>query len=333
MATLTSPSGSAPTGRDAPFRVATREVSLDFSTVGPDQSPHELGAMSDAAFRTLLEKFAGIPPVKLIDGDPQLVVSAKRGRFNVLPSAGKLLLRPANAPQEPYVKFIPNDVPGFLDETDQPGQAPAQTQPPPKKFSTLIGSAAAVVASDSAPIAPRPPAPIYGAFPDKPGPSATTASSATTSASTTPAGAAPAKFRRGLVFSLAALLLVVAIGTLGVFYALAPAEPPPPPAPRSEFAPIAASDLLASLKQRFVGAYATSGEAGERLLEIRADGTFHYQEFGTGVALTANRSGTYVFAVRQATKTPLIRASSLGTIELRDEKSVVCQGAVFTRLP
>jgi hypothetical protein len=182
MATLTSPSGSAPTGRDAPFRVATREVSLDFSTVGPDQSPHELGAMSDAAFRTLLEKFAGIPPVKLIDGDPQLVVSAKRGRFNVLPSAGKLLLRPANAPQEPYVKFIPNDVPGFLDETDQPGQAPAQTQAPPKKFSTLIGSAAAVVASDSAPIAPRPPAPIYGAFPDKPGPSATTASSATTSA-------------------------------------------------------------------------------------------------------------------------------------------------------
>lgn len=331
MATLTSPSGSAPSGRDAPFRVATREVSLDFSTVGPDQSPHELGAMNDAAFRTLLEKFAGIPPVKLIDGDPQLVVSAKRGRFILLPSAGKLLLRPANDPQQPYVKFIPNDVPGFLDETDEPGQAPAQTQAPPKKFSTLIGSAAAIAASDSATISPQPAAPIFGAFPDKPGPSATTASSATTSASTKPAVAAPTKFPRGLVFSLAALLLAVAVGILWVFYA--PAEPPPPPAPRSEFAPIAATDLLASLKQRFVGAYATSGEAGERLLEIRADGTFHYQEFGTGVALTANRSGTYLFAVRQATKTPLIRASSLGTIELRDEKSVVYEGAVFTRLP
>lgn len=331
MATLTSPSGSAPSGRDAPFRVATREVSLDFSTVGPDQSPHELGAMNDAAFRTLLEKFAGIPPVKLIDGDPQLVVSAKRGRFILLPSAGKLLLRPANDPQQPYVKFIPNDVPGFLDETDEPGQAPAQTQAPPKKFSTLIGSAAAIAASDSATISPRPAAPIFGAFPDKPGPSATTASSATTSASTKPAVAAPTKFPRGLVFSLAALLLAVAVGILWVFYA--PAEPPPPPAPRSEFAPIAATDLLASLKQRFVGAYATSGEAGERLLEIRADGTFHYQEFGTGVALKANRSGTYLFAVRQGTKTPLIRTSSLGTIELRDEKSVVYEGAVFTRLP
>ena len=331
MATLTSPSGSAPSGRDAPFRVATREVSLDFSTVGPDQSPHELGAMNDAAFRTLLEKFAGIPPVKLIDGDPQLVVSAKRGRFILLPSAGKLLLRPANDPQQPYVKFIPNDVPGFLDETDEPGQAPAQTQAPPKKFSTLIGSAAAIAASDSATISPRPAAPIFGAFPDKPGPSATTASPATTSASTKPAVAAPTKFPRGLVFSLAALLLAVAVGILWVFYA--PAEPPPPPAPRSEFAPIAATDLLASLKQRFVGAYATSGEAGERLLEIRADGTFHYQEFGTGVALKANRSGTYLFAVRQGTKTPLIRTSSLGTIELRDEKSVVYEGAVFTRLP
>lgn len=331
MATLTSPSGSAPSGRDAPFRVATREVSLDFSTVGPDQSPHELGAMNDAAFRTLLEKFAGIPPVKLIDGDPQLVVSAKRGRFILLPSAGKLLLRPANDPQQPYVKFIPNDVPGFLDETDEPGQAPAQTQAPPKKFSTLIGSAAAIAASDSATISPRPAAPIFGAFPDKPGPSATTASSATTSASTKPAVAAPTKFPRGLVFSLAALLL--AVGILWVFYAPAPAEPPPPPAPRSEFAPIAATDLLASLKQRFVGAYATSGEAGERLLEIRADGTFHYQEFGTGVALKANRSGTYLFAIRQGTKTPLIRTSSLGTIELRDEKSVVYEGAVFTRLP
>ena len=326
MATLISPSGSSPSGRDAPFRVATREVSLDFSTVGPDQSPHELGAMSDAAFRTLLEKFAGIPPVKLIDGDPQLVVSAKRGRFILLPSNGKLLLRPANDPQQPYVKFTSDDVPGFLDATDQPAQAAA----PAKNFSTLIGSAAAMVAEAEATIPPRPAAPIYGAFPDKPGSSATTAAAAT--ASVKPA-AAPVKFRRGLVFSLAALLLVVAGGTLWVFYGPAPAEPPPPPAPPAEFDRIGTPDLLVSLKKRFVGAYATSGEAGERLLEIRTDGTFHYQEFGTGVARTANRSGTYIFAFRHATKTPLIRASSLGTIELRDEKSVVCEGAVFTRLP
>jgi len=175
MATLISPSGSSPSGRDAPFRVATREVSLDFSTVGPDQSPNELGAMSDAAFRTLLEKFAGIPPVKLIDGDPQLVVSAKRGRFILLPSNGKLLLRPANDPQQPYVKFAPGDVPGFLDATDQPAQVQAQTQTPAKNFSTLIGSAAAMVADSEATIPPRPAAPIYGAFPEKPGSSATTA--------------------------------------------------------------------------------------------------------------------------------------------------------------
>lgn len=329
MATLISPSGSSPSGRDAPFRVATREVSLDFSTVGPDQSPHELGAMSDAAFRTLLEKFAGIPPVKLIDGDPQLVVSAKRGRFILLPSNGKLLLRPANDPQQPYVKFAPDDVPGFLDATDQQPQAAA----PAKNSSTLIGSAAAIVADSEATIPPRPAAPIYGAFPEKPGSSPKTAPAATATASAKPAVAAPAKFRRSLVISLAVLLLVVAGGTLWVFYGPAPAGPPPPPPPPSEFDRIAAPDVLANLKKRFVGAYATSGESGERLLEIRADGTFHYQEFGTGVSRTANRSGTYIFAFRHATKAPLIRASSLGTIELRDEKSVLCEGAVFTRLP
>ena len=328
MATLISPSGSSPSGRDAPFRVATREVSLDFSTVGPDQSPNELGAMSDAAFRTLLEKFAGIPPVKLIDGDPQLVVSAKRGRFILLPSNGKVLLRPANDPQQPYVKYAPDDVPGFLDATDQP----AQTQAPAKNFQTLIGSAAAMVADADATIPPRPPAPIYGAFPDKPGKSAAT-TSGPAAASAKPAAPPAPKFRRSLVVSFAALLLVVAGGTLWVFYGPAPAEKPQPPPPPSEFDRIAAPDLLANLKKRYVGAYATSGETGERLLEIRADGSFHYQEFGTGVSRTTNRSGTYIFAFRHATKTPLIRASALGTIELRDEKTLVCEGAVFTRLP
>ena len=328
MATLISSSGSAPAGRDAPFRVATREVSSDFSTVGPDQSPNELGALSTEAFLTLAEKFAAIPAVKLIDGDPQLVVTAKRGRFVVLPSNGKLLLRPANDPQQPYVKFSPADVPAFLDTTDQHTQA----HTPAKNFQTLIGSAAAIVADAEATIPPTPAAPIYGAFPTKAVPSSATASPSAAGPAK-PAGSAPKKLGRGLVIALIALLLLAAAGSIWVFYGPAPADKPLPPAPPSEFDRISAPDLLASLKKRFVGTYATSGEAGERLLEIRADGTFRYQEFGTGVSRTANRNGTYIFAFHHDTKTPLIRASGLGTIELRDEKSLYCQQAVFTRLP
>ena len=79
---------------------------MDFSAVGPDQSPNELGALDPGAFRTLIEKFAAIAPVKLIDGDPQLVVTAKRGRFFVLPSNGKLLLRPAHA-RRPNLRHDP----------------------------------------------------------------------------------------------------------------------------------------------------------------------------------------------------------------------------------
>ncbi len=330
MATLISSSDSSPSGRALPFRVATREISSDFSTVGPDQSPNEIGGLSATVFGELLEKFAAIPAVKLIDGDPQLIVTAKRGRYVILPSTGSLLLRPANDAQQPYVKFAPADVPAFLDNTERQDQEQAQT--PSKNPRIHIGSAAAV----AAPAAPRPPdaplAPIYGAFPEKvrrrvsttPFPPAAVPS---------PAAPGPVKISRGLVLTLAALFVVVSTATLWVYFGPARAAPPRPPAPPSEFDPVSAADQVAGLSQRFVGSYATSGADGERLLELRADGTFHYQEFGTGLARTNNRTGTYVFAYRHGTKTPLIRASTLGTIELLDVNKLFCQRAVFIKLP
>ena len=118
MATLL-PSSSSPAGDGASFRVSTREISLDFSTVGADQSPHELGAVSAAAFRHILDKFAGLTPIKLVDGDPQLVVIARQGRFIILPSNGQLLLRSVHDPQQPYLKFTPSEVLAFL-ETNAP---------------------------------------------------------------------------------------------------------------------------------------------------------------------------------------------------------------------
>lgn len=330
MATLTSTSGTSPSGRALPFRVATREISADFSAIGSDQSPRELGGLSTEAFAELLEKFAAIPAVKLIDGDAQLIVTAKRGRYVILPSTGSLLLRPANDTQQPYVKFAPAAVPAFLDNTERQEQAQSSS----KNFQTLVGSAAALVAQAEPPTPEVPLAPIYGAFPTKIG---RLVSNAPFPSATAPQPAAPppapAKISRGLVLTLVALFVVVAGATLWVYYGPAPADTPLPPAPPSEFDLVTAADQVASLSKRFVGTYATSGADGERLIELRANGTFHYQEFGTGLARTSNRTGTYVFAYRHGTKTPLIRASALGTIELLDEKKIFCQRAVFTRLP
>lgn len=328
MATLISSSGSSGSNRATPFRVATREVSLDFSVVGPDQSPSELGGFSEPAFRELVEKFAAIPTVKLLDGDPQLIVSAKRGRYVIVPSTGKLLLRPANDSQQPFIKFDPVDVPAFLDSNDQtvPGQAPANN------FQTLIGSAANMVASAEAASAETPAVPIYGAFPQNVG---RFVSNAPFTPATPPAPP-PSPIRpvsRKVLISVAALFVVVAAASFWAFYGPGLADKPLPPAPPSEFDLVASPELIASLKKRFAATYATSGADGERLLELRANGTFLYQEFGTGVARTTSRNGTYVFAVRHGTKTPLIRASGLGTIELLDEKKIFCQRAVFNRLP
>lgn len=328
MATLISSSGSSGSNRATPFRVSTREVSLDFSVVGPDQSPGELGGFSETAFRELVEKFAAIPTVKLLDGDPQLIVSAKRGRYVIIPSTGKLLLRPANDSQQPYVKFDPVDVPPFLDSNDQtvPGQAPA------KNFQTLIGSAANMVAAAEAATPETPTVPIYGAFPQSVGRFVSNAPFTPDTPPPTP----PAPIRtlsRKFVISVSAVFVLVAAASFWGYYGPGPADKPLPPAPPSEFTLVASPELIASLKKRFAATYATAGTDGERLLELRADGTFRYQEFGTNVARTNSRNGTYVFAVRHGTKTPLIRASGLGTIDLLDEKKLFCQRAVFNRLP
>ncbi len=293
--------------------------------------------MSSSAFAVLLDKFANIPAVKLIDGDPQLVVSAKRGRFIILPSNGKLLVRPANDAQQPYVKYDPADLLAYLDSTDQQPSSPAAA----KNFQTLIGSASvAAAAKAEAPIPPMPvatPAPIFGDFPSAAGKSApgkAVIASIPDSAELPVIPPAPKakKINKPLVYTVVALFVIVGAGWFWVFFGPPPADKPLPTLPPSDYDVVSAPDQLASLKKRFVGTYATSGDAGERLLEIKADGTFRYQEFGDSVSRTANRTGTYTFAYRHGTKTPLLRTSGLGTIEIRDEKNLLCQQAVFTKV-
>jgi hypothetical protein len=323
---LPSSSSPTPSGREAPFRVSTREISLDFSSIGPSEPPQEIGSLSEPAFRTLIEKFAAVPSLKLVDGDPTLVVTAKRGRFFVLPANGKLLVRSAADTQRPYERFDPSELPRYLDTSDQA----IPTAPQAKKISSLIGAAS--VAAEKAPSTPPPAAPIFGSFPDL------AARVATPPAQPAAAAIAPnfkktPPRRRSLVGVGATLLALTAAATLWVFFAPAANNPPRPVHASAQLDFVDAPDKRAELTRRFAGTYATTADSGERLLELRADGTFHYQEFGANLARTINRTDAYVFAYRHGTTTLLIRANGLGLIEVRDDKNLAYKKAVFTRLP
>ncbi len=299
MATVHSISGPPSGGNSAPrgptYQVSTRELSADFSRVGPDEHARDLGAIDGPQFLRQLEQLVAIDPLKLIDADPQLLVTVKTGRFLIQPQGGKLLVRPFSALDQMFFKFSPAEIPPFLD-----GAPPT----PPKTFTTLIGSAA--LRAESAPPIPQP---------ETPPPSPSERNSG----------------RRLVLGTLVVLALAVAGGSAWFFLGTAP--PPAPAARVSAFDPITSSLQLTSLQKRFAGTYATSGEAGERMLDLRPDGSFRYQEFGSSLAVIKNDAGSYTFALRHGTPTPVLRAPVLGPVEIRDENSLLVRGLIFTRLP
>ncbi len=310
MATV-PPSSGAPSADIAPPRgptylLATRELSADFTQVGPEQIPRELGAVDAAQFLRLLEKLVAVDALALVDADPQLFVTVKTGRFLIQPQGGKLLIRPTNALDQIFFKLSPTEIPPFLDGAPPPRPPPAPT--------TLIGSAVARTESN-----PSPPAPARALAPAR-------------------------EPRRAFGLGILATVGLLAAGATWFLLVRTPApdsraipvptskSSPPPAARAPEFDPIESPAQLTELRQQFGGTYVTSGDSGERLLELRADGTFHYQVFGSGLAVTSHDTGTYTFAVRHGTTTPVIQADALGPIEIRGENSLFVRGAVFTHL-
>jgi hypothetical protein len=297
---LSSPPSAGGSSPSAPtYHVATRQLSADFSAVGPDQPALDLGPIDSAQFRRLLDQLAAFEPIKLVDADPQLIVTVKNNRFLIEPQGGKLIVRPYSARDQMFFKLTPAEIPAFFEDA----------KPPPAKASTtLIGTA--VARAESVPVAPAP----------------------------RPAPAPPPARKTGRTLILAGLVAfaLIAAGSAWIFFAPAPPVPPPPPAPVGpppEFDLIKSPLQLANLQKKFTGTYVTSGEAGERMLELRADNTFHYQEFGSGLSVTTHDTGSFTFAWRHGTETPVLRAGGLGVIEIRDENSLVIREVIFTRLP
>jgi hypothetical protein len=298
MATVHSISSSPSSGGSGPrgpvYQVTIRELSTDFSEVGPDYPPRDLGPADPEKFRQLLRQLCAIDPLKLVDADPQIIVTVKSGRFLIQPQGGKLLVRPVNALDQIFFKLTPDEIPAFLDDS-------APKPPKPVAPTTLIGSAAAHFDSKP-PIPPKP-------------------------------AAAPRRSSRLILIALSLAAGLAAAGAGWILFFSAPPPPPPPVATKPPAFDLVPPDQLASLQKRLAGTYATSGETGERLLDLHADGTFNYQEFGTGLSMTSHETGSFTFAWHHGTQTPVLRAGPLGAIELRDDNTLVVRTVVFTRLP
>jgi len=101
--------------RGPTYQVATRELSADFAGVGPEHEALDLGSVDGPQFLKLLEQLVAIEAIKLVDTDPQLIVTVKSGRFLIQPQSGKLLVRPVNALDQVFFRFAPAEIPPFLD--------------------------------------------------------------------------------------------------------------------------------------------------------------------------------------------------------------------------
>lgn len=116
-----------PTHEAAAFKVSTRQLSTDLATAGPEHDPRELGQLSASQLNPLLTKLTAFTPEKLIDADPHLVVSGRRGRFLVRPSRGKLRLFDANDLNRDPLEIGAAEVASYLDGSElKPVEATAE---------------------------------------------------------------------------------------------------------------------------------------------------------------------------------------------------------------
>jgi hypothetical protein len=276
MATVHSISGPPSAGGSGPrgstYQVTTRELSADFASVGPDQSSRELGAIDGATFLRLLEKLVAIDALTLVDADPQLFVTVKSGRFLIQPQGGKLLVRPTNALDQIFFKLSPAEIPPFLDGV--PFAAPT-----PSPTTTLIGSAAA--RADAASVDGR------SEFRGRSRLRSDEKVRPWTYVQR-PCGRR-ARGRGGGWFFFLRPPAPAPVPRAATTSAPRPTTPSTTAARSPDFDPISSPVELSNLQKRFAGTYATSGDAGERMLELRADGTFRYQEFGASLAVTKAR--------------------------------------------
>lgn len=99
--------------------------------------------------------------------------------------------------------------------------------------------------------------------------------------------------------------------------------------PDSAYAPLASLAQLDSLRAQATGRFATPYEDGGRTLEIRADGTLTWTEYGPKHEVTDQRVERYTFLLREGQ--PVLRAAQLGPISLPKPGTLFFAGETYTQ--
>lgn len=100
------------------FKVTSRALTADLATASVGETARELGSFTSAGLTELLVRLTALDPAKFADADPQLLVSARRGRFVVKPGNSRLLLRSAGEPDATYFELPAEQVAEFLSGHD-----------------------------------------------------------------------------------------------------------------------------------------------------------------------------------------------------------------------
>lgn len=98
--------------------VKLRGITVDFSEIGAQIEEQDLGAISADALIELLEKFAAIDPVKLVDFDPEILLTGRRGRFTVRSIQGKLNVQATGDATAAFQTIPATAIPEWLDQAE-----------------------------------------------------------------------------------------------------------------------------------------------------------------------------------------------------------------------
>jgi hypothetical protein len=109
------------------FPTQLRGISVDFSEINPGLEEKDLGALTTESLIELLERFLAIDPLELVDADPEIIITGRRGRYGVKNSHHKLTLRPVADPLAEFVELSATEIPAWLDQTDISWQPEAGT--------------------------------------------------------------------------------------------------------------------------------------------------------------------------------------------------------------
>ena len=116
-----------PTPTASTFSTQLRGISPDFSEIKQGLEEYDLGYLTAETLIELLKRFLAIDPLEIVNADPEIVITGRRGRYRVKNSINKLTLTPVSDPLAAFVELSADEIPHWL---DQPDPSVLQADPP-----------------------------------------------------------------------------------------------------------------------------------------------------------------------------------------------------------